>query len=69
MDSIFRELILEGFVIVYMDDILIFSQTKDHLKELTKRVLKILQENDLFLKPEKCSFCVTTIKYLGLIYT
>jgi len=67
INDILKDELAEGGVIVYMDDILIFSKTKDKLEELTKRVLQRLRENDLYLKPGKCEFCKTRIEYLGLI--
>jgi len=48
-----------------MDDILIFAATREELRERTKEVLKILQDNDLYLKLEKCEFYQTKVKYLG----
>jgi len=56
MDSIFKDLIAEGCIIAYMDNILIFAKDKRQLDEITRKVLQRLQENDLYLKPEKCSF-------------
>ena len=56
MDSIFADLIEKGYVIVYMDDILIFAKTKELLQEYTWMVLQKLREHDLFLKPKKCGF-------------
>jgi hypothetical protein len=50
-----------------MDDILIFSKDKKTLEKYTKRVLQRLKENDLFLKPKKCFFCLERIEYLGMI--
>jgi len=67
MDSIFKDLITEGLIIVYMDDILIFAKDKRQLDEITRKVLQRLQENDLYLKPEKCSFEKTKIDHLGMI--
>jgi len=67
MDNIFKDLITEGLIIVYMDDILIFTKDKRQLDEITRKVLQRLQENDLYLKPEKCSFEKTKIDYLGMI--
>lgn len=67
MNDIFRDLINEGKVTVYLDDILIFStDPRDH-DRVTREVLKRLQENDLFLKPEKCEWDVTQTEYLGMI--
>jgi len=40
MNDILKDELAEGGVIVYIDDILIFSKTKDKLEELTKRVLQ-----------------------------
>ena len=67
MNDILKDELNDGWVIVYMDDILIYSKTKEGLEEMTKRVLQRLRENDLYLKPAKCEFCKTRIEYLGLI--
>ena len=56
MNDIFQELIAEGVVVVYLDDILIFTETLEQHREITRRVLKLLEENQLFLKPDKCEF-------------
>jgi len=53
MDSIFKDEVHEGWVIIYMDDILIFSKDKKTLEEQTKRILQKLRENDLYLKAKK----------------
>ena len=42
MNDILKDKLNEGWVIVYMDDILIFSTTKEKLEEMTKRVLQQL---------------------------
>ena len=57
----------EGFCIVYMDNILIFTKNKEDLECFTKHVLKSLRKANLYLKPSKCEFCKTKIEYLGLI--
>src|SRR6266850_4251073 len=67
MNEYFRDMITKGWIVVYMDDILIMASTKKELEERTKAVLQCLQENDLFLKLEKCKFAQTTIEFLGLI--
>jgi hypothetical protein len=67
MDDIFMTMIDNRLVIVYMDDILIFADTKEELERITKLVLEKLREHDLFLKAKKCKFCQTRIKYLGMI--
>jgi len=50
-----------------MDDILIFSKMKEGLERIIKGILQKLHENDLYLKPGKCEFEKTKIKYLGMI--
>src|SRR6266702_2574256 len=68
MDTIFRTLINTGEVVVYMDDILIATPNDiPHHQQLVHQVLDKLQAHDLFLKPEKCTFEVPEIDYLGLI--
>jgi len=67
MNSIFANHIGEGWIIIYMDDILLFAKDKETLEKQTKRVLQRLQENNLYLKPKKCFFCKEKIEYLGMI--
>ena len=67
MDAIFSDMIDESIVIIYMDDIFLFAPDKTTLAENTKWVFAQLQENDLFLKPEKCEFNRSKVEYLGMI--
>src|SRR6266571_5604254 len=67
MDDIFEELISEGVVVVYLDDILIFMETIDKHREVTQRALEILQKHKLYLQADKCEFEKTTVEYLGVI--
>ena len=56
-------------MVIYMDDIMNFSNDLDTLENLDKDVLRRLQENDLYLKPPKCEFKKTKIEYLGMVIT
>ena len=67
MNDIFKELIDEGVVVVYMDDILIFTESLEEHRKIVQRVLEILRRNNLYLKPEKCLFKQLGVDYLGLI--
>jgi len=67
MNDIFKDLISEGVVVVYLDDILIFMETIEEHQEVTHRVLELLKKHKLYLHPDKCKFEKTTIKYLGVI--
>ena len=58
---------LDVFVLVYIDDILIFSKTLDeHLLHL-RTILGILRENKLYAKLEKCEFLKDELEYLGFL--
>ena len=67
MNNIFHDMIAEGVVCVYLDDILIFTKTLSEHQKITQRVLECLQEYNLYLKLEKCEFKCTQIEYLGVI--
>ena len=56
MNTLLKDLIDDGHVIVYLDDILIFTETLEEHQKVTQQVLYVLCENHLYLKPEKCSF-------------
>jgi len=67
MNDIFRNLIVQGVVLVYLDDILIHTKTFAEHRQVTREVLRILRANRLFLKPDKCEFEKSRIEYLGLV--
>jgi hypothetical protein len=67
MNTLLKDLILAGHVRVYMDDILIFTKDLESHREIVAKVLQILQDNDLYLKPEKCTWEADKVEYLGLI--
>ena len=54
-------------VVVYIDDILIFTKDEAGHDAIVLEVLRRLKDNDLFLKPEKCHFKVREVEMLGLI--
>ena len=67
MNDIFGDLIVEGKICIYLDDILIFSGNLAEHQRITWIVLERLRRNKLFLKHEKCEFEQKRIEYLGLI--
>jgi len=67
INDVFRTIIAEGIVVVYLDDILIFTKTEEEYEWAVWRVLEILTEYKLFLRLEKCAFYWKQIEYLRLV--
>ncbi|GBE79419.1 hypothetical protein SCP_0206170 [Sparassis crispa] len=67
MNALFEDIIDEGWIVIYMDDILIFSNDLEEHHIRTRHVLQRLKDNDLSLKPEKCFFDVKEVEFLGMI--
>jgi hypothetical protein len=66
MNDIFQDM-LDTKVVIYLDDILIFSKDQESHAKDVKEVLRRLAANQLFCKLSKCSFHVDTVDYLGLV--
>ena len=66
MNDVFMHLI-DDFMIVYLDDILVFSGTWDEHVRHVKQVLDTLQREKLYVKLSKCEFGKTALVYLGHI--
>ena len=67
MNSILKDLIDEGHVIVYLDNILIHTINLKEHNQLVRQVLQVLRQNQLYLWYEKCTFAQNTIEYLGFV--
>lgn len=58
---------LGKFVVVYLDDILIYSRSVvEHLGHL-RAIFEVLRKQQLYAKPEKCSFLVPSVTFLGIL--
>lgn len=66
MNAIFQPF-LRRFVIVFFDDILVYSGNDEDHRIHLRQVLQLLQDNQFFVKKSKCAFSVHTIHYLGHI--
>ncbi|KAH6597042.1 hypothetical protein BASA50_004801 [Batrachochytrium salamandrivorans] len=66
MNALFRD-VVGKHVLVYLDDIVIYSDTMDEHVKQVQSVLGVLRDNGLYCKAEKCHFYQTEIKYLGYI--
>jgi len=68
MNAIFEDEIQEGWLMVYMDDMLIATSDNPVFhKQCVHRILDKLEKHDLYLKPEKCTFTQKHIEFLGVI--
>ncbi|KAF8758990.1 Chromo (CHRromatin Organization MOdifier) domain [Rhizoctonia solani] len=66
MNELFKDL-LDVCVIIYLDDILIYSKDDATHNQHVHKVLRRLMENQLFCKASKCTFHVTSVEYLGIV--
>ena len=66
MNEIFRDMINLG-VVIYLDDILIYSENEQDHVALLKRVLERLQEHQLAITPDKCELYRSRVNFLGYI--
>jgi len=67
MNDLLRDLIVEEKVAVFIDDVMVVMETEEGGDEIVDEVLKRLEKNDLFVKPEKCVWKVREVEFLGVI--
>jgi len=67
MNNLFRDLINQGDMVTFIDDILVATDTEEGHNELVEEVLKRLEKNDLFVKPEKCKWKVREVEFLEVV--
>jgi hypothetical protein len=66
MNKVFMEY-LDRFIVVFIDDILIFSKTMEEHEEHLRLVLEKLRSNQLYAKFSKCQFWLTEVAFLGYV--
>ena len=67
MNDLLRDLVVEEKVAVFIDDVMVAMETKEGHDEIVEEVLRRLEENDLFVKLEKCVWKVREVGFLGVI--
>jgi len=67
MNEILRDMINKGKVVAFVDDVLVGMEIKEGHDEIVEEMLKQLEENDLYVKPEKCVWKMRKIGFLGVI--
>ena len=67
MNDSFQDMIAEGWLVIYMDDLLITFPNPTTHAEQTHHILQRMTKFNLHLKLEKCQFNVPKVEYLGMI--
>ena len=67
MNELLRDLINTGKIVVFIDDVIVGMESKEGHDELVAEVIKRLEENDLYVKLEKCKWKVKKVGFLGVV--
>jgi len=67
INEILKDMINERKVAAFVDDVLVETETEEGHDEIVEEVLRRLEENDLYVKPEKCVWKVRKIGFLGVV--
>jgi len=67
MNELLRDLTNTGKVAVFIDNVIVGMETEEGHDELVEEVIKRLEENDLYVKPEKCKWKVSEVEFLGVV--
>jgi len=67
MNNILRDLIDTGDIVAFMNDMLVGTEDEKKYNEVVEKILRRMQANNLYLKPEKCVWKVKEIDFLGLV--
>ena len=67
MNELLRDLINTGKVATFIDDVIIGTEMEEGHDELVAEVIRRLEANDLYVKPEKCKWKVREVGFLGVV--
>jgi len=67
INEILRDIINERKVAIFMDNVLVEIEIKKEHNKIVEEILKRLEENNLYVKPEKCVWKVRKIVFLGVV--
>jgi len=67
MNELLRDLINTGKVAAFIDDVIVGTEMEEGHDELVAEIIKRLEENDLYVKPEKCKWKVREVGFLGVV--
>jgi len=66
-NELLRDLINTGKVAVFIDDVIVRMENEEGHDKLVAKIIKGLEENDLYVKPEKCKWKVREVRFLGVV--
>ena len=67
MNELLRDLINTGKVAVFIDNVIVGTEDEKEYNELVAEVVKRLEENNLYVKLEKCKWKVREVEFLGVV--
>jgi len=67
MNELLRDLINTGKVVVFIDDVIVGIEDKEGYDKLVAEIIKRLEENDLYIKPEKYKWKMREVRFLGVV--
>ena len=67
INELLRDLINTGKVVVFIDDVIVGTETEEDHDELVVEIIKRLEENNLYVKPEKYKWRIREVEFLGVV--
>ena len=67
MNELLRDLVNTGKIVVFINNVIVGMETEEGHDEIVAEVIRRLEENDLYVKPEKCKWKVREVEFLGVI--
>ena len=67
MNKLLRDLINTGKMVVFIDDVIIGMEMEDGHDEIVEEVIRRLEENNLYVKLEKCKWKIWEVGFLGVV--
>ena len=67
MNNLLRDIVVEEKVVVFIDDVMVVTETKEEHNKIVEEVLRRLEENNLFVKLEKCIWKIREVEFLGVV--
>jgi len=67
MNELLRDLVNTGKIVAFINNVIVGMETEEGHDEIVAEVIRRLEENDLYVKPEKCKWKVREVEFLGVI--